>query len=66
MADPAEWGAEGALKNRVNGHEKETLMSETKTSKTASRRDFLKTTAAVGAATVGGLALARSAHAAGS
>ena len=38
-------------------------MSETKTNKKPSRRDFLKTTA--GAATVGGLALARSAHAAG-
>ena len=40
-------------------------MSETKTNKTASRRDFLKTTAAAGAATVGGLALVRAAHAAG-
>lgn len=40
-------------------------MSETKADKTASRRDFLKTTAAAGAAMVGGLSLARSAHAAG-
>ncbi|HUT89183.1 MAG TPA: Gfo/Idh/MocA family oxidoreductase [Thermoguttaceae bacterium] len=40
-------------------------MSETKTNKTASRREFLKTTAAAGAATVGGLALVRAAHAAG-
>jgi len=35
------------------------------TDKTASRRDFLRTTAAAGATTVGGLSLARSAHAAG-
>jgi len=40
-------------------------MSETKTKKTASRREFLKRTAAAGAATVGGLALVRAAHAAG-
>jgi predicted dehydrogenase len=40
-------------------------MPQTKTVKTASRRTFLKSTAAAGAATVGGLSLARSAHAAG-
>ena len=40
-------------------------MSETKTKALASRRDFLKTTAVAGAATVGGLSLARSAHAQG-
>ena len=40
-------------------------MLETKTVKTASRRTFLKSTAAAGAATVGGLSLARSAHGAG-
>jgi len=35
------------------------------TNQTTSRRDFLKTTAAAGAAAVGGLSLARSVHAAG-
>ncbi|OHB83002.1 MAG: hypothetical protein A2V98_06245 [Planctomycetes bacterium RBG_16_64_12] len=40
-------------------------MLEMKRDKRASRREFLKTTAAAGAATVGGLSLARSAHAAG-
>ena len=40
-------------------------MSEPKTKKRASRRDFLKTTAASGAAMVGGLSLVRGAHAAG-
>ncbi len=40
-------------------------MPEASTAKTASRRDFLKTSALAGAATVGGLSLARSAHAAG-
>ncbi len=40
-------------------------MSAAKTRTTASRRDFLQTTSAAGAAVVGGLSLARSAHAAG-
>lgn len=40
-------------------------MSAAKTRTTASRRDFLKTAGAAGAATVGGLSLARSVHAAG-
>jgi predicted dehydrogenase len=40
-------------------------MSETKTNETASRRDFLKTTTAAGAAAMGGLSLGRAAHAAG-
>ena len=40
-------------------------MSEAKTTAKASRREFLKSTAAAGAAAMGGLAIARSAHAAG-
>ena len=40
-------------------------MTEKKTDTGASRREFLKSSAAVGAAAVGGLSLARSAHAAG-
>ncbi|OHB72504.1 MAG: hypothetical protein A2V70_00850 [Planctomycetes bacterium RBG_13_63_9] len=40
-------------------------MFETKAGERASRREFLRVTAVAGAATVGGLALARSAHAAG-
>ncbi len=40
-------------------------MSDAQTHSTVSRRDFLKATAAAGAATAGGLSIARSAHAAG-
>ena len=40
-------------------------MATNERDKTASRRDFLKTTAAAGAVTAGGLSLARAAHAAG-
>jgi len=40
-------------------------MAETRTNKRASRRDFLKKATLAGAATVGGLSIARSAHAAG-
>jgi len=40
-------------------------MSDARTHSTVSRRDFLKATAAAGAATAGGLSIARSAHAAG-
>ncbi|MGO8746700.1 MAG: Gfo/Idh/MocA family protein [Thermoguttaceae bacterium] len=40
-------------------------MSEARTRGTASRREFLRGTAAAGAAAMGGLAIARSAHAAG-
>ncbi len=40
-------------------------MSDAKKHSTVSRRDFLKATAAAGAATAGGLSIARSAHAAG-
>jgi predicted dehydrogenase len=40
-------------------------MSDNKTHQSLSRRDFLKTTAAAGAATAGGLSISRSVHAAG-
>jgi myo-inositol 2-dehydrogenase/D-chiro-inositol 1-dehydrogenase len=48
----------------MGGCERERTTSE-RTPGTTSRRDFLKKTAAAGAATVGGLSLVRAAHAAG-